>query len=207
MEIQELLEEVKSCKKCSTICPWVKFPINSHGNINSKNMIVSEAPGKKSIDEGAFWKGQAGKRIRKSLSIFNIKLEDLFYLTDIVKCWPKMNNSIKNRTPNDTELNNCKFFLNQEISIIKPNIIIVFGKTPLSYFLDNFKLITKFDFNNMNDVQNDNGYHILEFEKFKLIPLLHPSRANRFMDYGIYRKHLQEIFKIVINNKTSNNNL
>lgn len=199
--INDLLNEIKLCEKCLTISPWIKFPLESHGNINSKYMIVSEAPGKKSIDERAFWQGQAGKRIRKILNQFNKQLEDIFYLTDIVKCWPKEKYSEKNRTPFDKEIDNCKYFLSKEIDIIKPKIIIVFGKPALLYFLNNFKLVSKFSFNNMNDIQNNEGYHILEFEKFKLIPLLHPSRSNQFMNYDIYRQQLKEIFELIINKK------
>ncbi len=100
----------KHCQKCITIIGYKKFPSASHGKTDSEFMLVSEAPGKKSIDkenesEIKYWMGAGGKLLRSALmeadkeleevetndskdSTANKELEDIFYLTDIVKCWP-----------------------------------------------------------------------------------------------------------------------
>jgi DNA polymerase len=199
--VDHLLKKISECKKCPKLEPWSKFPSNVHGNRNSSAMIVSEAPGTKSIRRGKFWRGQAGQRIRKILTGFSFELEDIFYLTDTIKCCPP-----NDRTPFPDELENCRDFLNREIQILKPKYIVVFGKVALLYFLSNFVPKTPFIFKSMDDVQNDNGYKIIEFGTFTLIPLLHPSRANQFMTYDIYKRHLSEVFAFIVNGKHSDYN-
>jgi uracil-DNA glycosylase family 4 len=194
--IENLLAEVSKCNLCPKLNPWKKFPADVHGNTKSNFMIVSEAPGSKSIQRGNFWKGQAGLRIRKILSEFNANLEDIFYLTDIVKCCPP-----ENRTPLPDEIENCKQYLQAEIQTLKPKYIIVFGRVALEYFLSNYNSTPPFHFNSMQDVQNDSGYQTIEFVDFKIIPLLHPSRANQYMTYEIYRKHLAHIFQLLVTDK------
>jgi uracil-DNA glycosylase len=196
--IDNLLKEVSGCTRCPNLKPWKKFASGVHGNINPSAMIVSEAPGTKSILRGKFWMGQAGRRIRKVLSGFGVELEDIFYLTDTVKCCPP-----NDRTPYPDELENCKGFLTCEIQILKPKYIVVFGKVALFYFLSNFAPKSPLTFQSMNEVQNDYGYKMIEFDTFTLIPLLHPSRANQFMTYDIYKRHLFEVFALIIESKTT----
>ena len=62
-----------------------------------------------------------------------MRLENDFYITDIVKCWPNKNK--KNRKPNDIEIKNCSTFTTQEIAILKPANIFIFGKIPASLFI------------------------------------------------------------------------
>lgn len=191
-----MLEEAARCKRCPELRPWRKFPTKAHGNLDSLAMIVSEAPGIKSLRHEKFWMGQAGQRIRKVLSGYEVKLEDVFYLTDILKCGPP-----DNRKPRQNEINNCGDFLTREIEIIQPKHIVVFGGVALRYFLERFVPRSPFEFHSMEEVQSNKGFTEIEFNNFLLIPLLHPSCANRFkfISYDIYREHLSEIFGRIIN--------
>ena len=197
--MDNLFNEIKKCQKCNNLEPWTKFNSNSHGNINSKYMLISEAPGTISIENQRYWTGISGIRIRNLLSeVSEYELEDLFYLTDIVKCYPP-----NNRTPNVHEINECKDYLKREIEIIRPKLIISFGSKVLKFMLSNYK------YNCVNCsaptqitlLHNNNGYRRFRFESFDLIPLLHPSAANRFMDYGIYKQQLKEIYQEIIENR------
>lgn len=198
-EINLLLDEVEQCKKCPNLAPWRKFSNNVHGNLNSSAMIVAEAPSDKSLREGRFWSGASGQRIRNVLSEFDMQLER-FYLTDTVKCGPPDN---RRRTPTNDEISNCKHFLRKEIEIIKPNHIMVFGRTALRYFLENFTPNIKFTFSSMLEVQNSNSFQIIKFPNYKLVPLMHLSWANRHMDYDIYKKQLKEVFTLIMNAQSS----
>lgn len=131
LDIKTLFEDVNRCQRCPNLVPWGKFPSDTHGRLNASAMIVSEAPGTRSLRRGKFWRGQAGQRIRKVLSEFNVTIEDVFYLTDIVKCGPP-----NDRTPTREEINNCKDYFTREIAILNPKYILVFGRGDESHKID-----------------------------------------------------------------------
>jgi DNA polymerase len=175
-----LLNEIKDCRKCETIIGHKKFPIESHGNLESFAMLVSEAPGKDSLDKKKYWVGSGGKILRECLP-YKTQFEDLFYLTDIVKCWPNENG--ENRKPSDSEILNCSPFLIMEIERIKPKLIVSFGATSSSFLLNRDVKITK-----------EHGRVSQYNENTKIITLLHPSGIDRFMDRRIYKIQIALLF-------------
>jgi uracil-DNA glycosylase family 4 len=199
IEIQKLLKEVAPCQKCSGLKPWRKFPIGTNGNLNTKAMLIGEAPSENSLKQRKFWVGPNGQRVRKILSkcdsIGNETLEDIFYLTDIVKCCPP-----NKRKPEPEEICNCKHYLKQEIAILDPKYILVFGKTSFDYFLDNYKPKITVEFFTMGEIQNDQCYNIIKFGKFYLIPLLHA--INRSMNSDLYEQQLKEVFEFVMKGRS-----
>ena len=115
-KIENVLEKVQDCQKCKTIIGYNKFSSSSHGKADSGFMLVSEAPGKDSITAGKYWIGTGGKILRSCFTDTDINLEDIFYLTDIVKCWPNENN--ENRSPNESEILNCSSFLKRKLKYL-----------------------------------------------------------------------------------------
>jgi len=129
--MKTILTQIQNCAKCTSIKGYHKFSIKAHGSLSSKYMLVSEAPGRKSLESGKYWTGAGGKILRKCLPE-NLELEDLFYLTDIVKCWP--NEEMENRTPVEPEIKNCVHFLKSEIEVLNPDYIISLGGIVSSFF-------------------------------------------------------------------------
>ncbi|MTI68625.1 MAG: hypothetical protein FH751_00025 [Firmicutes bacterium] len=184
----DLLEEIQQCKKCLSISNYNKFSLVSHGKIESSYMLISEAPGKKSLNNGQYWKGKGGQIIRTVMSEFDKELEDVFYLTDIVKCWPNENGM--NRKPLQTEIRNCSVFLEREISELKPNLIIAFGKTLAEYLL-----------NDKVSMKESHG-KVYRSRGTKILVLYHPSRIDQFMNRDLYKSQLRNLFsKLVTNSK------
>ena len=97
-----------------------KFSPTSHGQLAGKYLLVSEAPGKESLLRQQYWTGVGGQILRSCTKIAGTTLENLFYLTDIVKCWPNENGS--NRTALDSEIQNCSHFLIKEIEELKQQL-------------------------------------------------------------------------------------
>ena len=81
-----LTNEIQACKQCITIICHKKFPAKTHGNRDSNYMLLSEAPGKESLIKGKYWTGIGGSIFRDCCKKAGVELEELFYLTDIVKC-------------------------------------------------------------------------------------------------------------------------
>lgn len=186
--IEQILSEVKDCQKCKTINGYTKFPLTSHGKIDSEFMLVSEAPGKDSVTEGKYWIGAGGKILRSYFVNVDKKLEDIFYLTDIVKCWPNEND--ENRTPNESELTNCSPFLKREIEALKPKLILSFGKKS-SEFLLNKEITLKSSYG-----------RIFNYNDFtKVLVMYHPSGIDRFMKRDIYTAQLKALLQRIVENK------
>ena len=92
------------------------------GDQKAKVLIIGEAPGKDEDLSGEPFVGRAGKLLNEIL--FSMKLSrDNVYITNTVKCRPP-----ENRNPNSDEINSCSRFLEGQISLISPSIIILLGK-------------------------------------------------------------------------------
>lgn len=177
-----LIAEIQKCKLCATIIGHEKFPTTAHGQLNGKYLLVSEAPGGESLLRKQYWTGVGGLILRSCTSKADTTLENLFYLTDIVKCWPNENS--KNRTPYENEIRNCSRFLKREIEELKPALIVSFGKPASSFLLDR-----------VVSVKMEHG-HIYDYNtNTKILVLLHPSGIDRQMNRGIYIEQLTSVFK------------
>ena len=95
------------------------------GNINSPIMLVGEAPGVEEGNLGLTFLGDIGDLLRKMLISINIKKENI-YSTYAVNFRPP-----KDRKPTPTEIKRYSQFLQKQISIIKPKIIILMGSTAM----------------------------------------------------------------------------
>lgn len=188
--MENLLLDIEKCNKCISICGYKKFPIHSHGNLCSNAILVSEAPGKDSLLKDQYWTGNGGRILRECLPE-NTLLEDLFYLTDIVKCWPNENN--ENRSPNEEEVSNCSAFLKKEINIINPRLILSFGKTSSSVLTNRDIKITK-----------EHGKVTSYDDGISLLTLLHPSGIDRYMDRKKYKDQISKLFFAIKSNDFQN---
>ncbi len=189
--INKLLEEVENCKSCDTIIGYKKFSLKSHGNLTSKFILVSEAPGKDSISQCKYWTGVGGKILRFALEGLDKELEDIFYLTDIVKCWPIENEG--NRIPYDNEIVNCSNYLYKEIDILQPKLVLSLGKTSSEFILKQ-EITLKTSHGKLFDLN----------EKTKVLVMYHPSGIDRFMKRETYVEQLTKVFYKLIQNDLSN---
>lgn len=178
----ELLEEIKKCKRCETIIGHKKFPTTSHGQLNGKYLLVSEAPGKESLTRQQYWVGVGGQILRSCSLAADTTIEKLFYMTDIVKCWPNENE--RNRTPHESEISNCSYFLRKEIEELQPALIVSFGK-PASSFLLGREVFVKREHGCIYDYNKNT----------KILVLLHPTGIDRQMERQVYNRQLISLFK------------
>jgi DNA polymerase len=113
--------------------PWRQFGSDVYGTDSTGYLLVGEAPGYKSWENRRRFTGPAGMLIRRALYQVGHPhyrdLEDLFYMTDVVKCHPASGRSTSNRTPRRSEIETCAGHLRQEIHLLHPSVIVTFGKT------------------------------------------------------------------------------
>jgi len=122
-EYYSLLNEINNCKKCRLYKTRNKIVIGS-GSINATIMIIGEAPGKTEDQTGLPFTGRSGRLLEEIFSICKIDKEKDIFLTNIIKCRPP-----QNRIPSKDKIDACLPWLDCQIDIIKPSLIILLGTT------------------------------------------------------------------------------
>jgi uracil-DNA glycosylase family 4 len=131
--LSKLQSDIASCRLCSSLNPWRQFGSDAYGTTCTGYLLVGEAPGYKSWEQRRRFIGPAGMLIRRALRrVAHPRyrdLEDLFYITDAVKCHPASGpQSTSNRSPRRGEIHACVNHLIREVHLLHPSIIVTFGK-------------------------------------------------------------------------------
>ena len=136
MNLEEIAEEVKVCKKC----PLFKGRTNAvpgEGNIHPEILLIGEGPGSNEDKQGKPFVGDAGKFLDEMLASIKIKREDVF-ITNVVKCRPP-----NNRDPLEEEVDECtRNYLFRQIKEIKPKLIVTLGRHSMQVFFPQIKSIS-----------------------------------------------------------------
>jgi DNA polymerase len=123
-ELNELKLQINSINNCNLKDNSKKIVLGD-GNINSPIMLVGEAPGIEEDKIGLTFLGEVGNLLKKMLKAINIKKENI-YTTYAVNFRPP-----EDRKPTPTEIKRYSQFLQKQISIIRPKIIILMGSTAM----------------------------------------------------------------------------
>ena len=123
-ELTKLKLQINAINDCSLKNTSKKIVLGD-GNINSPIMLVGEAPGIEEDNAGLTFLGEAGDLLKKMLNAINIKKENI-YSTYAVNFRPP-----EDRKPTSKEIKRYSQFLQKQISIIKPKLIILMGSTAM----------------------------------------------------------------------------
>src|SRR3989344_4349215 len=108
--------------------------VPGHGNGEAEIVFIGEAPGRDEDREGKPFVGAAGKFLNEMLESINLKREDV-YITNVVKYRPP-----GNRDPLPEEVKACAKWLEEELQIIKPKLIVFLGRHSLQHFFPNERI-------------------------------------------------------------------
>jgi uracil-DNA glycosylase family 4 len=132
MPKQDLLStiytEVATCRKCNL---WKsrKNTVAGDGSINATVLFIGEAPGYWEDIKGHPFVGAAGKLLNEMLLIAGLSRSEV-YISNLLKCRPP-----ENRDPLPVEVETCTPFLDKQIQIIEPKLIVTLGRHSTSYIL------------------------------------------------------------------------
>jgi DNA polymerase len=132
-EMEKLNKQMLACRKCA-LREGCKQVVPGAGSATAKVMFIGEAPGKKEDELGVPFVGSAGKFLDEMLGIINLKRKDI-YIANTVKCRPPAN-----RDPSFEEKNICWKWLEEQIKIIKPKVIVTLGRHSMNLFLPEQKI-------------------------------------------------------------------
>ena len=150
-----------SCTKCSLSTGRTNV-VFGRGNPKARILIIGEGPGQQEDEQGLAFVGRAGKMLNKSFLSVGIDTNEDCYISNIVKCRPP-----NNRKPKSIEIENCMPWLDSQIELIKPKVIVLAGSTAVQSYLNINQPISKI-----------RGKWITR-ESIKYMPIFHPSYLLR----------------------------
>lgn len=119
----ELREAVRTCTACG-LCARRKQAVFGVGSQTGPWMFIGEGPGADEDEQGEPFVGQAGKLLDSMLAAAGLQRGRDVYIANVVKCRPP-----ENRTPALEEAAACAPFLDRQIELVRPRIIVALGKT------------------------------------------------------------------------------
>ena len=134
--------------------------VTGEGNDNAEVMLVGEAPGASEDKQGRPFVGRAGKLLDELLAAAGLEREDV-YITNVVKARPP-----KNRDPRAGEVAHHMPWLETELALVQPRLVIPLGRHALAHFSEGTKI---------TDVH---GTELTEKGR-ALFPMYHPAAALR----------------------------
>lgn len=159
--IDSIARKIAECSRCP-LSKTRKNVVPGEGVANPLVLVVGEGPGADEDEQGRPFVGKAGQLLDKMLAAIGLSRQKNCFIANIVKCRPPMN-----RDPQPQESQACRSFLDAQIHVLKPKMILAMGRVALQNLLD-----TSIGINKMRG----------QFVDFKGVPFMatyHPSALLR----------------------------
>jgi uracil-DNA glycosylase len=184
-----LQEKIRACRKCREAGHWIVPGPVVHGVHTAKVMTIGQAPGpteavvKRPFNAGSGrrlfqWLGEAG--------FDEAKFRAQMYMTAVTKCYPgKSPGGHGDRVPTKVEQSLCRPWLDEEIALVNPRLIIPIGRLAIGLFFD-----TRLPLEQVIGTQ-------LEQDGRVLIPLPHPSGASTWYNRAENQARVKKAIQLI----------
>jgi len=125
--LSELYQEIALCKQCE-IARYRTKVVPGEGAEDADIMFIGEAPGWHEDQQGRPFVGPAGMYLDQLLTSISLKREQV-YIANVIKCRPQ-----ENRDPLPSEIHNCRKWLERQIELIHPRVIVTLGRYSMAMF-------------------------------------------------------------------------
>jgi len=174
-KLENLKKNVINCKKCDLYRTRTNS-VFGNGKNDSEIFFIGEAPGRNEDKQGLPFVGRAGKILDELLDSINIDRNDV-YISNIIKCRPP-----KNRNPKKSEIDICSKYLNDQLDIIKPKLIIPLGNYASMFILEKFG----YKVDKISNIHGKIFPYESKYGEIKIIAMYHPAAV-------IYNPNKKEI--------------
>jgi DNA polymerase len=169
-QLNSLKKEVDFCKRCQLWENRLNAVFGS-GRPDADLMFVGEGPGYDEDHKGEPFIGKAGQLLTKIIEAMG-QTRETVYIANIVKCHPMIDplnpqKRANDRPPNPDEMQACEYYLDMQLKIIKPKIIVTLGASSTKWLLKSDESISKI-----------RGF-VREYKGIKLMPTYHPAALLR----------------------------
>lgn len=162
-KLKEIASKVKNCQKCS-LFKTANLAVPGEGNPQSKIFFIGEAPGYYEDQQGRPFVGRAGKLLDKSLRDVGFSREEVF-IGNVLKHRPP-----ENRDPLPEEIQACSSWLDEQIDIINPKVIVTLGRFSMNKFLPEVFI---------SQVHGQPRWVDFNERRYLVFPMYHPAAALR----------------------------
>ena len=155
--LEQIASEVAGCTKCPLHASRVKA-VPGEGPQNAQIMFIGEGPGFHENQSGRPFVGAAGDFLNELLQSINLKREEVF-IGNVVKCRPP-----GNRDPEPGEIEACRAYLDRQIDVINPRVIVTLGRFSMARWFPAARI------SHIHGKPRNVG-------KFLVVPMYHPAAA------------------------------
>ncbi len=156
--MRQLEDEIRQCQRCP-LFKRRKHTVLGEGDLDAELMFIGEAPGEKEDEQGKPFVGAAGELLTKMIEAMQLSREQV-YIGNIVKCRPP-----GNRNPLPGEARQCLPYIEEQIRIVSPKVIVALGAIAARYLLSSERRIS--------DLRGKFHQYALGI---KVMPTFHPAR-------------------------------
>jgi DNA polymerase len=129
MDLPSLAREVSSCVSCR-LCKTRKQTVFADGSPDAKIMFIGEAPGADEDAQGVPFVGRAGQLLTRMIEDGMGLPRKTVYIANVLKCRPP-----DNRNPEPDEIESCRGYLEAQIDLVKPEVLVALGKFAAQFLL------------------------------------------------------------------------
>ncbi|MCU0665225.1 MAG: uracil-DNA glycosylase [Myxococcota bacterium] len=158
--LEELRQRIGDCRLCA-LCEGRTNLVFGEGNPRAELVFVGEGPGRDEDLTGRPFVGEAGQLLDKIIAAMGLRREEV-YICNIVKCRPP-----QNRVPLPDERSACRAFLEAQLRLIAPRIVVALGATATAALLGREEPLSR--------VRST----FFDYGKIKVMPTYHPAYLLR----------------------------
>lgn len=162
-KLKEIAGRVAKCARCN-LYKQTTNPVPGDGNPEAEIVFIGEGPGYYEDQQGLPFVGAAGKLLDKLLQLIEVERKEVF-IGNVVKHRPP-----GNRDPLPEEIKACQPFLDEQIKIISPKIIVTLGRFSMDKFLPGEKI---------SQIHGQARYVDFAGKRYIVMPMYHPAAALR----------------------------
>ncbi|OGY25659.1 MAG: hypothetical protein A2Z24_00960 [Candidatus Woykebacteria bacterium RBG_16_44_10] len=158
-DLATLTREIEKCTRCD-LYKGATHAVAGEGSSSTKIVFVGEAPGYHEDSQGRPFVGNAGKLLDLLLSKVGLRREEVF-ITNMLKHRPP-----ENRDPEPYEIAACNIWLEKQLALLQPKIVVTLGKWSLNHYLPTKKI---------SEVHGKS----IRVQGVVVLPMYHPAAALR----------------------------
>ena len=132
-ELTDLYEQIRNCTRCP-LAKGRSRAVPGEGPDNAAVLFIGEAPGFHEDKSGRPFVGAAGRFLEELLADIGMSRQDV-YIANVIKCRPP-----GNRAPTPTEIEACKSYLDRQIELIQPQMVITLGRFSMERYFPGAKI-------------------------------------------------------------------
>jgi len=177
--LKALRDKIGDCKRCKLSSGRTNL-VFGEGSPEAELMFIGEGPGREEDLQARPFVGEAGTVLTSLIVKMGLRREDV-YIANIVKCRPPMN-----RAPEEDEMIACKPFVQEQIRIINPKVIVALGRISAQNLLNTKTTISKLR----------GGFY--EYDGIPVMPTFHPAYLlrnpkDKWLTWGDAQKVLEKL--------------